>query len=158
MSKLLRYLRIAFSAGCGALCLLLIALWAWSYTIRDVIYWPEKSIAMEINSLSGHVVLMVQSLQQAGGEFPPFRTEHSAIAGHRTLLFNHDVLGFLLRRQADLTRIDIPFWFLLLTSVAITSAPWLREKWRFSVRTLLIATTVVAAVLGFAVYTARGQF
>jgi hypothetical protein len=39
-------------------------------------------------------------------------------------------------------------WFPILLGVAIASAPWVR---RFSLRTLLIATTLVAVVLGIVV-------
>ena len=48
----------------------------------------------------------------------------------------------------------VPYWFLVLLSVAdLPSHPWLR--WRFSLRTLLIATTLVAVVLGIIVWMSR---
>jgi hypothetical protein len=50
----------------------------------------------------------------------------------------------------------VPHWFLVaLTALPATLVvlPWLR--WRFSLRTLLIATTVVAAILGLLVYAVR---
>ena len=47
-----------------------------------------------------------------------------------------------------------PHWFSLIT-VAIAALPWIRQlSWRFNLRTLLIATTLVAVVLGLAVYMA----
>ena len=49
--------------------------------------------------------------------------------------------------------ISIYFWIPTLIFATITAAPWLR--WRFSLRTLLIATTLLAVVLGLVVYLAR---
>jgi hypothetical protein len=46
-----------------------------------------------------------------------------------------------------------PHWLPILLSAALVAAPWLR--WRFSLRTLLIATTLVAVVLGAIVYATR---
>jgi hypothetical protein len=46
----------------------------------------------------------------------------------------------------------IPHWSPVLLFGAIASCPWLPWfKWRFSVRTLLIATTLVAVGLGMVV-------
>ena len=44
----------------------------------------------------------------------------------------------------------IPFWFLVMLSAAVGTIPWL--TYRFSLRTLLIATTLVAVVLGLIVW------
>jgi hypothetical protein len=43
----------------------------------------------------------------------------------------------------------VPAWFVTLLSLASTVAPWLTL--RFSVRTLLIATTLIAVLLGLIV-------
>jgi hypothetical protein len=50
----------------------------------------------------------------------------------------------------------IPYWFLVLVSATLTAISWL-PWWskRFSLRTLLIATTLVAVVLGAIVYAVR---
>jgi len=51
--------------------------------------------------------------------------------------------------------IFFPYWFptLLAAVAAVATAPWLR--WQFSLRTLLIATTLVAVVLGVIVWMSR---
>jgi hypothetical protein len=46
-----------------------------------------------------------------------------------------------------------PYWFLILMSILFGTAPWVLR--RFSLRTLLIATTLVAVVLGLIAYAAR---
>ena len=51
---------------------------------------------------------------------------------------------------------ELPFgyWFLRIAAL-FAAAPWMRCLWRFSLRTLLIATTLVAVVLGLIVYVSR---
>jgi hypothetical protein len=51
------------------------------------------------------------------------------------------------------TRIEIPAWFLIVGMVLLGPLPWVH--WRFSLRTLLIATTLVALVLGLMVWAAK---
>ena len=49
-----------------------------------------------------------------------------------------------------------PFWLVSVAVATLGVAPWIGcLRWRFSLRTLLIATTLVAVVLGLAVYAAR---
>jgi hypothetical protein len=50
---------------------------------------------------------------------------------------------------------DLPQWFPVLIFAALTDAPWIHWSKRFNLRTLLIATTLVAVVLGLVVYVAR---
>jgi hypothetical protein len=47
----------------------------------------------------------------------------------------------------------VPFWFLVAVAAALSIAPWLR--FRFSLRTLLIAMTLFAVVLGLIVWPRR---
>jgi hypothetical protein len=48
---------------------------------------------------------------------------------------------------------SVPDWFLVLVSATFAVAPWLR--WRFSLRTLLFATTLAALALGLIVWSVR---
>ena len=47
--------------------------------------------------------------------------------------------------------IAAPQWFLMLLTVVLAASPWIQRSRRFSLRTLLIATTLVAVVLGMVV-------
>jgi uncharacterized membrane protein YbaN (DUF454 family) len=42
--------------------------------------------------------------------------------------------------------VRFPYWFALLMSATLAAVPWFR--WRFSLRTLLVAMTLIAALLG----------
>jgi hypothetical protein len=67
--------------------------------------------------------------------------------------FAGNIFGFYFEHSPNVLRLELPFWFTLLGVVATATAPWWRL--RFSVRTLIIATTLVAVVLGLVVYAAR---
>jgi hypothetical protein len=47
-------------------------------------------------------------------------------------------------------RLDVPYWFAVMLMIVASATPWF--PLRFSLRTLLIATTLVAVVLGLAVW------
>jgi hypothetical protein len=47
---------------------------------------------------------------------------------------------------------SISHWPLVAAALAVAAAPWFPWSNRFSVRTLLVATTLAAALMGLAVY------
>ena len=51
---------------------------------------------------------------------------------------------------------NIPHWFVALACGMLATVPWKPWRWRFSLRTLLLATTAVAAALGLIIYAVRG--
>src|SRR5438105_2942997 len=119
-----RKLRIAWSAMFGIVCAMLIALW-----------------------LEGNQHIAPYALP--GG--------HCFLSSHGKLFIDnqwiiderHGRIASSLRRPA---RIDlaggaiVPIWILVSATLALAAIPWL--QWRFSLRTLLIAMTLVAAILG----------
>lgn len=142
-----KYLRIAVTALSLAGCVLLLALWVSSYTTRDSVFWPWINRAVQVSSLKGHVVVWVVGKEPAG-RWEPAKFEHSPIEGRFKTLFDNNVLGFYFARKPGGFRLDVPHWFLVLLGIMVAAAAWRHEKWRFSLRTLLIATTLVAVALG----------
>ncbi len=51
--------------------------------------------------------------------------------------------------------VRFPYWIAVLTCTVFAAVPWFCWSKRFSLRTMLIATTLVAAVLGLVCYTVR---
>jgi hypothetical protein len=52
--------------------------------------------------------------------------------------------------------LTIPDWLPVILCAAMAFVPWIRQlRWRFTLRTLLIGTTLVAVVLGTIVWAAR---
>jgi hypothetical protein len=123
-----RKLRIAFSATCGIACLLLIVLWVRSYSIHRQFAWPG---GIDEVSDQGYVTFV--------------RIDQDDL---REMMRNPET-----ERMGKATRIlRAPYWSLVLVSAALAIGPWLR--YRFSLRTLLIATTLAAVVLGLIVWAA----
>jgi hypothetical protein len=64
--------------------------------------------------------------------------------------------------RIELNRIDdwvlvCTYWIPTLLTTALSVVPWLGKiRWRYSLRTLLIATTLVAVVLGLIVWAVKG--
>ncbi len=141
-----RKLRIAWSVAWGLLATLLILLSVWSCWWWDRCYFQGASTGVQINSDAGHIVLVI-------GPSQPTVTEiifgHLPSTGHADSFYANDLLGFYFKRDPTSLRVDIPYWFGVLIATGIAAAPWL-SLWskRFSLRTLLIATTLVAIGLG----------
>jgi hypothetical protein len=57
------------------------------------------------------------------------------------------------RQSEDLSA--VPYAFLLLIAAGLVALSWVEGNFRFGLRSLLIATTVVAVLLGLVVWTAR---
>ena len=148
-----RKLRIAWSVGWGIVAVLLTVLWVRSYSIRDTAFWPRSNLGMEINSMKGHVVLFIAFEPFIGGE--QFKIRHAKITPNDESRIKRGILGFSYYPQPQATNIHVHFWFLTLIVVASAATPWIRWSRQFTLRTLLIATALVAVVLGVAVYATR---
>jgi hypothetical protein len=147
-----RKLRIAWSVFWGIATVLLIVLWMRSYGTWDRCFWTGKYHGRQLNSMLGHVMLVVAELPK---QTVPFYIARTPIEDRFKTSFDKNVLGFYFEHSPRVLRIEVPFWSILLVSITTGAASWIRWKWRFSLRTLLIATTLVAVVLGLAVYWTR---
>jgi hypothetical protein len=148
-----RKLRIAWSVLCGIACLLLIVLWVRSYTIRDSAFWPRTKLGIEINSMQGHVVLFIAFQPFTGGE--QFKIRHEKITPNDEMRVKRGILGFFYYPQPQAISIHIHFWFLTLSAAAAAIALWVQWSRQFTLRSLLLATALIAVVLGLAVWFSR---
>jgi hypothetical protein len=148
-----RKLRIAWSVFWGLAAVFLIVLCVRSYFIRDTAWLPTSKISVEMNSLCGRVVLVFPvDAYMLGNQFKTF---HAKINRGDTSRFQNSILRIVVIRQLNLTEIGIPFWCLILACVALVAAPWLQYQRKFSLRTLVIFTTLVAVGLGLMVWVTR---
>jgi hypothetical protein len=120
---MLHYLRIAVTALSLTACVLLIALWVRSY-------WPQDSIGTGIQSHAGEL-----EVKSRKGWF------HVRAFDSQPRTF-----GWPYR-----TLFKVPYLIPVFIAAALAIIPWMRWSKRFSLRTLLIATTLVAVGLGIAV-------
>lgn len=151
---MLRHLRIAVSVACGLCCVLVILLWVRSYRKLDGVFWPITNVhAIEVDCLMGRVMFHVIDKTPLS-VWAPSKFKHYEMQEGWSKHFTSSVLGFYFQRGP--LRVDVPYWFMLLALASMAAVSWpSRIEWRFSVRTLLIATTVVAVLLGLAMYTMR---
>jgi hypothetical protein len=143
-------LRLAVSAVFGILCLLLIALWWRSYEQGDWIERRDKNKPHTvIGSNSG--TLIYGWLDDRARRKANHGWTHTAIPAGPTYAPDQEQWVRWFYRQGSFW-IGISHWLAVSTVAALVAAPWIPP--RFSLRTLLIATTLVAVGLGLVVYSA----
>jgi 4-amino-4-deoxy-L-arabinose transferase-like glycosyltransferase len=151
-----RKLRIAWSVGCGIVCLLLIALWAQAETYDFEFRFPiNDSTCISMHTIPGryrvccfddvlHTAYWDRESRFASSEeeierenryYPTWRWMSLGQAFH------------------NYREIVLPAWLPVITIAVFGVLPWWR--WRFSLRTLLIAMTLLAVVLGALVISMR---
>jgi hypothetical protein len=144
-----RKLRIAWSVAWGLLAVLLITLCVRSYQWRHEVFGiPYPAGTLAIVSMNGTL------------EFHTFPPTTNDTFGDRIDSFDHEwhgysnvpsTIGSNGVRSSPSTR--IPHGTTIIICAVVGAVPWFPK--RFSLRTLLIATTLLAVVLGVAVWTAR---
>jgi len=164
-----RKLRIAWSAGWGVVAVLLCALWVRSYWLSDTIFCMKHSSGTswfggtyESDSSSTTVTSEIGFIKLCWQEWPDFVNDwwdFDAETTDRKFIEKLD-LGLLgLRTETT--------WYgrlfavsdrtLLFATTILAVAPWISYfRWRFSLRALFIATTLIAVVLGILIYATRG--
>ena len=156
-----RKLRIAWSVGCGMACVLLIALWVRSYQREDILFTNVGRLTwiVQIDSWDGRLNLLTHQEDAPSSIWLHWQCESLDLhRRYETALREVQVASNSTPDPTfDFARLTRPFgmsarvphWSGVLLLFGLAAAPWLR--WRFSLRTLLIATTLVAVVLGLIV-------
>jgi hypothetical protein len=151
-----RYLRFAAAGFFALLTLALIGLWVRSHYRLDMIHSPivgSKSFSWASNC--GAAIWSVYNRPSAidGPTRWTFYSERSdpivRPQGETGVLSG---LGFAFARSGRWTAIALPHWFLAASSLGLAALFAFKRNWRFTIRTLLVATTLVAAGLGIGVY------
>jgi hypothetical protein len=155
-----RKLRIAWSVGCGIICLLLIALWVRSYWRIDGANGFRGRHFVYFDLHSGRFSLSRVIL--TGPPPPPWRAFNNLLmesdidADANEAKLSHSALGFRCRIVNNGWRISVPLWFPAFVASGLTVAPWMYAvRWRFGLRTLLVGMTLVAVVLGAVVWASK---
>ncbi len=149
-----RKLRIAWSVFWGVGCLLLVVLWARSRHISEAAVLQGSSQYLGVSSEVSRL-----QIGWVSGTLPQSGVTSAAIdpstvrALDRAYLETVGKLGFGIQFGTIHMGFTTPHWFQTLLFAALGVVPWIR--WRFTLRTMLIATTLVAVVLGLALWAAR---
>ena len=148
---MLHYLRIAVTALSLTACVLLVALCVRSYYHGDLLYVKVYGWEFKTFSTQG----FTQSENYTGtddGDDASFKLEYDTFPPDEapSLWFDFNKsrteLGFTYITTEEGDYLILRHWLIALLFAVIAVIPWLR--WRFSLRTLLIATTLVAVGLG----------
>lgn len=146
-----RKLRIVWSVAWGLVASLLCVLWVRSY------WWYDLKQGGGITSANGclHVGREVKLTWYA--DSTPIKPE---IITHEFGFTTITTVGPTVGSTAVPVGgggIGLPYWLLVMSALALVVAPWIRQlPYRFSLRALLIATTLVAVGLGLIVWAMRG--
>jgi hypothetical protein len=150
-----RKLRIAWSVVCLLGCMLLYMLSKRSLTHWDILSFQTDALRYELISVAGGVEYTTSEVLN------PTRWSYvSAFADTTPSILDakYSFWGFKYDppNPTSLNTLPaeyfVPGWSLILASAVLAAIPWIR---RFSLRTLLIAMTLIAVVLGLIVYAAR---
>jgi len=133
-----RKLRIVISAACGILFVLVIALCVRSYWRYDHLFYPGPH---RIASMDGWLTFDENFIMS--GPIPTSRHEWGVL---KLVSVSGNIVPSGVGHY-------FPHWLLAVIIGLLAIVPWLRC--RFSLRTMLLATTVLAAALGMVVYAAR---
>ena len=151
---MLRYVRIAVSVVSLVACVLLIVLWVRSLRAEDRLSGHfGTSFGFRIYSSRGCIVCYAPNMP-----FQPSNVPWQLTIGSEYWLGKSDsriasVPRFHYHREEMWA--TLPHWFLLGTCMTFATVPWL--PYRYSLRTLLIATTLVAVGLGLVVYAVKSS-
>ena len=149
-----RKLRIAWSVVCGLAAVLLCVLWVRSYWWLDVASGPRLSGRNCVLASVHGKVLFGSEPEDATS---PWKLESTYIDDAAVWGVNgkKSYVPYSLRIFGRFAVSDgvvyLPYWFVSSVISVIISSPWLPLR-RFSLRTLLIAMTLVAVVLGLVVW------
>src|SRR5262249_19489271 len=131
-----RKLRIAWSVAWGVVAVLIVRLWVW--TINELHYYDWI-----VTNTSN----VIQVISYGGKLWVNHGSWTLPLLPDRTFGWSFDRDG-----QAIVT----PHWLVALFLCAFAGAPWISIlRFRFSLRTLLIATALAAIVLWLVVWAAR---
>jgi len=140
-----RKLQIAWSVGLAIACLLLLALWVRSYWRYYTFTGQSASQYFGISAGRGRIIWggnprLLPSLARNKFGFQSMAAyDFGKLPGVLGFHYDYEATS----RDAQLV---VPIWFCVVAAATIAVAPFVR--WRFTLGTLLIVMTLVAAALG----------
>lgn len=155
-------LRIAWSVGCAIACVLLIVFWVRSYLWCEMVYYrPNQDQTYAFRSDEGEVsygdwgtrASTMGSPPPVGWSYRSWWIPNGGSEVHNVIAFRKAFRGFHRTDVFGYPGCQIPDWFLVLVVGVLGLLPWFHSwKLHFSLRTLLVVTTLVAVVSGAMVF------
>ena len=171
MSRFLRYLRIVFSTICLIACVMFSVLWVrsyWQFDLMLVRLSPKNDLRIVTCRGKAASCISSPSVSMVTGEFriSPNAWMNSKVSWWISSTIESG-LGDDLQRNftpnlvrtnlggADGRIVIIPLWIVIASSGSFAVAPWIHWSNQFNLRTLLLATTLIAVVLGLVMWSLR---
>jgi hypothetical protein len=156
--RIVRALRITWTALCGIACLLLVVLWVRSYWYGTAFTCTlYNSKVCSIVSFKGTLSVALADAEYNLDAYTMGLSEHHSESF--SPLKSHWGIGVKQSPTSTIRSefVSVPHWFavVLCAICAITVVVSPEWHWRFRIRTLLIATTLVAVGLGLIVWLTR---
>jgi hypothetical protein len=145
---MMRYFRYAAAAFFALLAIGFAALWVRSYYRADAIYGyfgPDSSVELRSHRGVAGCIIEFDSADNAATNrwwLQSRAVDPEPLSGS----------GFSLSLDPWPTWVTVPHWFLALSSLGLAALFAFKRIWRYSLRTILVATTLLAGLLGLAVY------
>jgi hypothetical protein len=149
-----RKLRIAWSAVWTLACVLMVLLWARSYWRYDRVAKFERN-QMATSLDSGSAIITFARLDYSKISPVPMEPYDWRWEGNQPITEDSpEITGpsFQWSRERVGSAVSFPHWFPAIEFAALAAILWIPWSNKFSLRTLLIATTLVAVVLGLVVW------
>ncbi|HEX3600400.1 MAG TPA: hypothetical protein VHU84_09680 [Lacipirellulaceae bacterium] len=151
-----RKLRIAWSVGWGIAAVLLIALWVHSYWYQvSVQRWIFDRAVTDSHYWQGWIEARYFSITPFvdASQIPDSFVKGKYV--ERALPDIYPKPGWMYHNYSEPAQtylyVQVPFWFTVILTAAIGTLSWFLPR-QFSLRTVLIATTLVAVGLGLIVW------
>jgi hypothetical protein len=149
---MMRHLRYAPAVAFALLALGFVGLWVRSYTYSDASEGPIAKWQGGYHVTRGEIIL-AWGRPDAYTRVTEWKTYSFHVSRDRRPM-KPTFLGFAFERHETLAwkYVYVPHWFLAALSFGLAALLAYKPVTRFTVRGLLVATTLLAAMLGLAVY------
>ena len=158
LSRTFRFLRIAVTALSLTACVLLVALWVRSYSRQETISF--RGSGNSVSTIRGSLFINAAGFNFIVDDDSAIGirsySNRKPLAGGRIFVSSMHPISHFKDIVPRVKGWKFPIWLLVATLVVVAALPWL-PWWsrRFSLRTLLIATTLIAVALAAIVYASR---
>jgi hypothetical protein len=142
---MMRYARYAAAALFALLAVGFVALWVRSNRHIDAITWPRSNCRLEFRSTTGQLQFRSYHYRGPRSDFyyraMRIRPNPDAPA----------TPSFAYALRPLTWGLTLPHWFLAASSLGLAALFAFKRTWRYSLRTILVATTLLTGLLGWAV-------
>src|SRR5690242_7238395 len=145
-----RKLRVAWSVVWGVVAVLLVVLWVRSYCYSDTAYCQLiQSPTLAAISAEGRFFFGLEGGGSAGTQVQVVSFSISGgVHPFLPVALAKTTFGFNAKKFSSGWIVEVPPYLFITLASCVAATPWIQWKRQFALRTLLIATTLVALVLG----------